>query len=109
MPPTLAQRAKHSNAKAEASSQALLGLQHIYGLNAQLQSEGQAAALALVHNPSLTVPLVVVLPTSSRKSVLFFSVAAMTIQQTVIVVVPFVALVDNIVTRAQTASLYCVQ
>jgi len=63
--------------------------------------------LQLVHNPSPNVPLVIVLPTSSSKSALFFSVAAMTIQQTVIVVVPFAALVDDIVVRAQAARLQC--
>jgi len=49
----------------------------------------------------------VVLPTSSGKSALFFSVAAMTVQQTVIVVVPFAALVDDIVVRGQAAGLQC--
>jgi hypothetical protein len=51
--------------------------------------------------------LVIVLPTSSGKSALFFSVAAMTNQQTVIVVVPFAALVDDIVVRGQAAGLQC--
>jgi superfamily II DNA helicase RecQ len=64
-------------------------------------------ALQLVHNPSRNVPLVIVLPTSSGKSALFFSVAAMTSQQTVIVVVPFAALVDDIVVRGQAAGLTC--
>jgi superfamily II DNA helicase RecQ len=87
---------------------ALVGLQRIYQEpNAKPRSEGQASALQLVHNPSPTVPLVVVLPTSSGKSALFFSVAAMTIQQTVIVVVPFAALVDDIVVRGQAAGLHC--
>jgi len=87
---------------------ALVGLQRIYqDPNAKPRSEGQAFALQLVHNPSATVPLVVVLPTSSGKSALFFSVAAMAIQQTVIVVVPFAALVDDIVVRGQAAGLQC--
>jgi hypothetical protein len=73
-------------------------LQRIYkDPNAKPQSEGQAFALQLVHKLSATVPLVMVLPTSSSKLVLFFSVAAIAIQQTVIVVVPFAALVNNIV------------
>ena len=79
---------------------ALVGLQRIYqDPNTKPRLEGQASALQLVHNPSPTVPLVVVLPTSSGKSALFFSVAAMTIQQTVVVVVPFAALVDDIVVQ----------
>lgn len=87
---------------------ALVGLQRIYqDPNAKPKSEGQASALRLVHNPSAKVPLVIVLPTSSGKSALFFSVAAMTSQQTVIVVVPFAALVDDIVVRGQAAGLQC--
>jgi superfamily II DNA helicase RecQ len=83
-------------------------LQRIYkDPNAKPQSEGQASALQLVHKPSATVPLVVVLPTSSSKSALFFSVAAIAIQQTVIVVVPFAALVDDIVVQGQAARLQC--
>jgi len=69
------------------------------------QSEGQAAALELVHKPPTTS--IIVLPTSSGKSALFFSVAAMTEQQTVIVVVPFAALVDDMVDRGQKAGLTC--
>src|ERR1035438_8279236 len=88
-------------------SRALSGLQCIYGANAKPQSEGQASALQLVHNPSAVVPLIIVLPTSSGKSALFFSVAAMTTQQTVIVVVPFAALVDDIIVRGQAAGLQC--
>jgi superfamily II DNA or RNA helicase len=52
-----------------------------------------------VHKPLAIVLLVVVLPTSNGKLALFFSVAAMAIQQTVIVVVPFAALVDDIVVQ----------
>ena len=87
---------------------ALVGLQCIYkDPNAKPRSEGQASALELVHNPSPNVPLIIVLPTSSGKSALFFSVAAIAQQQTVIVVVPFATLVDDIVVRGQTAGLQC--
>jgi hypothetical protein len=90
------------------TNKALIGLQRIYqDPNAKPRSEGQASALQLVHNPSPKVPLVIVLPTSSGKSALFFSVAAMSTQQTVIVVVPFAALVDDIVVRGQAAGLQC--
>jgi len=65
------------------------------------------SALQLVHNQSPNVPWIVVLPTSSGKSALIFSVAAMATQQTVIVVVPFAALVDDIVVRCQAAGLQC--
>jgi superfamily II DNA helicase RecQ len=46
-----------------------------------------------------------VLGTGSGKSLLFFSVAAMVLYQTVIVVVPFAALVDDLVGRAQGCQL----
>jgi superfamily II DNA helicase RecQ len=94
--------------RIEVTDKALAGLQRIYhNLNAKPRSEGQAAALQLVHNPSPNVPLIIVLPTSSSKSALFFSVAAITSQQTVIVVVPFAALVDDIIVQGQTAGLQC--
>jgi superfamily II DNA helicase RecQ len=94
--------------RVEVSDRALVGLQRIYhDIDAKPRSEGQASALQLVHHPSASRPLVIVLPTSSGKSALFFSVAAMTVQQTVIVVVPFAALVDDIIERGQAAGLHC--
>jgi superfamily II DNA or RNA helicase len=93
---------------SNSMDKALIRLQRIYqDPNAQPQSEGQAVALQLVHHPSPTVPLVVVLPTSSGKSALFFSIAAMTNQQTVIIVMPFTALVDDIIVQGQAARLQC--
>ena len=94
--------------KIEGTDRSLVGLQRIYhDAGAKPRSEGQASALKLVHHPSPTRPLIIVLPTSSGKSALFFSVAAMTRQQTVIVVVPFAALVDDIIVRGQAAGLHC--
>lgn len=94
--------------RVEVAERALIGLQRIYhDIHAKPRSEGQASALQLVHYPSFKRPLVIVLPTSSGKSALFFSVAAMTDQQTVVVVVPFAALVDDILIRGQAAGLDC--
>jgi superfamily II DNA helicase RecQ len=76
---------------------ALLGLQWVLGLDAQPKSPGQAQALELVHAATPTQPQVIVLGTGSGKSLLFFSVAAMVTHQTVIVVVPFAALVNDLV------------
>lgn len=73
------------------------GLHAIYGPDAVAKSPEQAAALAFIHTAPRTS--IVVLPTGSGKSGLFFSVAAMAIEQTVVVVVPFSALVDDIVQR----------
>ena len=76
-------------------------LQAIYGPNAIAKSLEQAVALAFIHTAPRTS--IVVLPIGSGKSVLFFSVAAVAIQQTVVVVVPFSALVDDIIKRGHVA------
>ena len=48
-----------------------------------------------------------VLGIGSGKSLLFFSVAAIVSYQTVVVVVPFAALVDDLVSRARAYQLTC--
>ena len=88
-------------------SKAIQGLQKVLGPNAQPRSEGQAHALRLVHTATTTQPQIIVLGTGSGKSLLFFSVAAMVSHQTVIVVVPFAALVDDLVRRARACQLTC--
>jgi superfamily II DNA helicase RecQ len=77
------------------------GLQAIYGPDAIARSQEQAAALAFIHLAPRTS--IVVLPTGSGKLVLFFSVAAVAIDQTVVVVVLFSVLVDDIVERGRVA------
>jgi superfamily II DNA helicase RecQ len=100
--------AKRERTEVSGIDKALVGLQRIYkDPNAKPRSEGQAAALQLVHNASAKVPQIVVLPTSSGKSALFFSLAAMAKGQMVIVVVPFAALVDDIIARGRAAGLRC--
>jgi superfamily II DNA helicase RecQ len=86
---------------------AVQGLQRILGPNARPQSEGQAHALELVHTATPQTPQIIVLGTGSGKSLLFFSVAAMVSHQTVIVVVPFAALVDDLIARARGHQLTC--
>lgn len=89
------------------ASIALQGLQKILGPGARPRSEGQAHALELVHTATATQPQIIVLGTGSGKSLLFFSVAAMATHQTVIVVVPFAALVDDLIARARKYQLTC--
>jgi superfamily II DNA helicase RecQ len=60
-----------------------------------------------VHNASANVLQIIVLPTSSSKLALFLSLAATAERQTVIVVVPFAALVDDILAQGQAAGLQC--
>jgi superfamily II DNA or RNA helicase len=88
-------------------SRGLQGLQRVLGPDAQLRSQGQAEALELVYTAALQQPRIIVLGTGSGKSLLFFSVAAMATQQTVIVVVLFAALVDNLISRARACQLTC--
>jgi superfamily II DNA or RNA helicase len=96
----MARPAKKERVDIDVHSRVRVGLQHIFHRrDAQSLSGAQALALELVHDPSETVPLVIVLPTSAGKSALFFSVAALVVQQTVIVVVPFTALADDIGSR----------
>jgi superfamily II DNA helicase RecQ len=87
----------HGRSMDAIRARVTIALQRIYGPDGKPQSEEQASALQLVHDPPKTS--IVVLPTSSGKSVLFFSVAAMLVQQTVVVVVPFHALVDDLIGR----------
>ena len=88
-------------------SRAIQGLRKVLGPDAQPRSQGQAEALELVHSATLHQPQIIVLGTGSGKSLLFFSVAAMASGQTVIVVVPFAALVDDLVRRARACQLTC--
>jgi hypothetical protein len=88
-------------------SRAAQGLQKILGPDASARSEGQGHALELVHAATPQEPQIIVLGTGSGKSLLFFSVAALLSHQTVIVVVPFVALVDDLVARARGCQLTC--
>jgi len=88
-------------------SVAIQGLQKILGLDARPRSEGQAHALELVHSASPQEPQIIVLGTGSGKSLLFFSVAALLSHQTVVVVVPFAALVDDLIARARGHQLTC--
>jgi superfamily II DNA helicase RecQ len=93
--------------KISIASQVQTGLERFYGPGAQPRSEGQASALKLVHQAQNHQTLIIVLPTSSGKSVLFYSVAALVLQQTVIVVVPFTALVADLIVRGQAGHLDC--
>ena len=91
-----------------AQRQAKKGLEKIYGIDTKPQSKGQATALELVHRataPDITT--IIVLPTGSGKTALFFSVAALVVRQAVVVVVLFAVLVDNIVARAWASGLSC--
>ena len=99
---------KDAGEKALRESEAMRGLQRVYGPLAAFKSEGQANAMELVHDPCRTSNIIV-LPTSAGKSALFLSVAAMCTHRSVIVVVPFVQLIADIVQRALDCGLSCVE
>jgi superfamily II DNA helicase RecQ len=88
-------------------SRAIQGLQKILGPDAKPRSEGQAHALELVHSATAQEPQIIVLGTGSGKSLLFLSVAALLSHQTAIVVVPFAALVDDLLSRARGLQVTC--
>lgn len=107
VPSLQARRVKTERAEP-SRSKGVIALQAIYGPEAVPRSEGQAAALELVHRVHRSTDAwMIVLPTSSGKSGLFFSAAAMAVQQSVIVVVPFAALVDDVIKRGEEAGLNC--
>jgi superfamily II DNA helicase RecQ len=87
--------------KEETVDKVACRLQAIYRPDAIARSQEQAVALAFIYTAPCTS--IVVLPTGSSKSVLFFSVAAVAIEQTVVVVVLFSALVDDIVEQGRVA------
>jgi hypothetical protein len=83
--------------KEETVDKVACRLQAIYRPDTIARSQEQAAALAFIY-PAPCISIMVLL-TGSSKSVLFFSVAAVAINQTVVVVVLFSALVDDIIER----------
>jgi superfamily II DNA helicase RecQ len=92
----------------DATLRALTGLRRIFGPDARARSDAQAEALVFIHqSPHKNNTKIIVLPTSSGKSALFFSLAAMATNQIVIVVVPFTALVKDLLKRGRGCGLHC--
>lgn len=105
--PNVNKRPRITTTTTTPTTTAMQGLQKLLGPDGQPKSQGQAHALELVHAATASQPQIIVLGTGSGKSLLFFSVAAMVSPQTVIVVVPFAALVDDLVARARRHQLTC--
>lgn len=100
-------RATAPGPATDGASQVVRGLEAIYGPGSRAKSHDQAEALGFIHQTPRPATSVIVLATGSGKSVLFLSMAAMAVDQTVTVVVPFAALVDNIIVRGRAAGLTC--
>ncbi|CAJ2504607.1 Uu.00g120010.m01.CDS01 [Anthostomella pinea] len=77
------------------------GLRTLLGINARWKTEEQRAAMAKVMAIKDGQALIVVLPTGGGKSILFMLPAVTEKTGTTVVVVPFVALMDDLVARAR--------
>jgi superfamily II DNA helicase RecQ len=89
----------------EVRSQALVGLRKVFGAAAVPRSADQLDALQLVLNPPKSS--VIVMRTAGGKSALFLVPAVLAEQKTVIVVVPYTALVDDLCSSAIAAGVDC--
>jgi superfamily II DNA helicase RecQ len=73
------------------------------------RSEEQGEALRMIVSGEQTTPLVVVLPTGGGKSLLFMAPACLDDPGVTIVVVPYRALLDNLVETAKKARIDCIE
>jgi len=93
--------------KEEAiAEQIQTGLTKLLGPHGKTKSIGQAEALKVIFTRPKTS--VVVLPTDGGKSLLFMLPAVLSSSGTIIVVIPYVALLDNLLDRALKLGLDCV-
>jgi hypothetical protein len=73
------------------------------------RSEAQEEALRMIISGEQASPLVVVLPTAGGKSLLFMAPACLDDPGVTIVVVPYRALLDNLVATAKKAKINCTE
>lgn len=73
------------------------------------RSEEHKEVLQTVVSRGQTMPLVVVLPTGGRKSLLFMAPACLDDPGVTIVVVPYRALLDNLLAAARKAGINCLE
>ena len=73
--------------------------------NVEFRSEEQREALYTIVSGNQTTPLVVVLPTGGGKSLLFMAPACLIDPGVTIVVVPYRALLDNLLKTAKDARI----
>ena len=89
----------------EVRSQAEVGLRKVFGPAAVPGSFDQLGGLQLVLNPPKTS--IIVMRTVGGKSALFLVPAALAEQKTVIVVVPYTTLTDDLLDNATLAGIDC--
>lgn len=84
------------------------GLKQLFGPKSQWKTPEQGQAMKKIMRMQGAESLIVVLPTGGGKSVLFMLPALLT-TDTTIVVVPFTALMDDLVERACESGVDCIQ
>ena len=77
--------------------------------NVTFRSEEQKEALYTIVSGNQTTPLVVVLPTGGGKSLLFMAPACLIDPGVTVVVVPYRALLDNLLKTAKDARIDCIE
>ncbi|KAK7582804.1 hypothetical protein V3481_012103 [Fusarium oxysporum f. sp. vasinfectum] len=85
------------------------GLRALLGPKATWRSEKQAESMRAIMSLKTDQTAINVLPTGAGKSILFMLPAVMQLTGTSIVVVPYVALMDDLVTRATAMGVDCIQ
>ncbi|KAK2684833.1 hypothetical protein QWA68_016741 [Fusarium oxysporum] len=85
------------------------GLRALLGPEATWRTEKQAESMRTIMSLKADQTAINVLPTGAGKSILFMLPAVMPLTGTSIVVVPFVALMDDLVTRATAMGVDCIQ
>ncbi|KAK6721105.1 hypothetical protein SNK04_000002 [Fusarium graminearum] len=106
----LAQKKKISEKKKKKLEDEMTdGLRKLLGPKATWRSDKQAESMRSIMALKADEAAINVLPTGAGKSILFMLPAVMENTGTSIVVVPFVALMDDLVTRATDMGVDCIQ
>ncbi|SLM36305.1 recq family helicase [Lasallia pustulata] len=100
---------KRRRIEEEITTEVQTGLQRLLGEQATWKSNEQGEAMHRIMKMNGQETLIVVLPTGGGKSVLFMLPALIASGGTSIVVVPFSALMDDLVDRAKKSGVDCIR
>jgi superfamily II DNA helicase RecQ len=106
---TRRKRAKTDRAGRDVEEDMADGLRTLLGPEATWRSDKQAESMRSIMSLKTGQTAINVLPTGAGKSILFMLPAVMRETGTSIVVVPFVALMDDLVTRATAMGVDCIR
>lgn len=109
----LAKRSKQvivSQTETEWSEEVIVGgLRSLLGVDVEWQSEKQAESMRTIMRLREGETAIIVLPTGAGKSILFMLPAILRDGGTSIVVVPFVALMEDLISRAHEMGVDCIR